>query len=389
MKKLVVMLLVVSMLFSSTAYATGINMGSVNDLNDSGIAKMSMEMVLDFVQAQAENVTTDVWTNETTISSIIDLYDPSGNMAGLIFDLETDGEATGYVEICFVSSTPIIKAYSYEGINAVVGQLALTDSDINPYADTTTVISLGGMEFGLKDNTSTTDEVLLVSTGNTINFIENKIAMQNYYDDNMDVLEEICAQTVNDNQIVTATYVSGGAGFSAKTTSHFANSGYVNRCAPTAGVNILKYYQERYGITLYENVNTAFEMLYNFMLTNQHGHTGTGFEHILPGMQNYFSSRNTAYSFSGSTLSPTLATIKTNINRNCPVILTATDFGGEGTGGHAVVAFGYGTVNTTPNSEIITYESSVILATGWSTALHTYVYSSVQVRGLVYIGFNF
>lgn len=136
--------LVLAMLISAPASATEVIDGEESENRTTDV------FVMEFLR-QDEHAGTSNWSESTTIKSTISLFDAEENLTGIIYDLQTDGEPSGYVEIVFLNQEPVVKAYSYNGINAVVGLLKNAEYQIDPYSDDIKVMSLGALDYAIKD----------------------------------------------------------------------------------------------------------------------------------------------------------------------------------------------------------------------------------------------
>ena len=369
--------LVLAMLISAPASATEVIDGEESENRTTDV------FVMEFLR-QDEHAGTSNWSESTTIKSTISLFDAEENLTGIIYDLQTDGEPSGYVEIVFLNQEPVVKAYSYNGINAVVGLLKNAEYQIDPYSDDIKVMSLGALDYAIKDGD---DSGLMfdLQAGQYITFDQEKMQtfceaqkakMTIAFEAQKEQEVQVARQAANEEAVTpysTFEYVGGSSSISLVKMDDF--SGYDNHCSPTAGTNVIKYYYDVWGINFYDSRDYTFERLYDFMRTNTTVE-GTDRTKIIAGLRSYFNYYGATYDFSGTKTSPTLALIRTYIGKDCPVIMSVDDFGGT-SGGHSIVAFG-----CMPST-------SVVVSTGWDYALHTYTYSLLDVARLTYIGFDF
>lgn len=253
--------------------------------------------VSNFINEIASLDETTTWTSNTKISKIINTYDLNDSINGYIINLKTGSSPSGYIVVELLDkATPDIVEYGYDGTYYA------TDEKKSKFNENKKIISLNNRGYLYNENNILYD---LTSGDEVTEKVENleseylqQLELKKLYNETID--NNIVSNSLTTYQVVTESVSvanlwansSYSSNFTPYTMSSFQYSGD-NHCMPTAGMNMLKYWNERRSIPnlyLSSGASGSFASLrYHMYHSDWWGTLGPiGYK----GMGNYLSSNN-------------------------------------------------------------------------------------------------
>lgn len=248
------------------------------------------------------------WTEETQIDETVQLFDFDGAVSGYLFRLATAGESAGYVQVDAYAEAPQAVAFGYD-CEAALDSMRKAQGKPEA-ASEDRIIALGVYDFMETDETGYTD----MATGRKIDApaaaelsatykahkAEQKDETQKARLITLKAQNSLYAtkttvqpqQVVYENVDVPNLWTPDAYYF--YTTYNFFGE---NNCAPTCGMNMLKYWQYRRGIkNLYSktNIKETFTDLAKKMkwVNSQWSDGGTNSIDAYNGMREYLKAYN-------------------------------------------------------------------------------------------------
>ena len=229
------------------------------------------------VQIASLNNPHNKWTTDTTIINEVVLYDFNDYPNGYVYMLSTDAKETGYIQIDVIDGIYSVHSYSFDGTNEVIS--LINNSAIKmpgTYSaahlseiDSTKIYYGGSMRYAVVID----DEVVDLASGKKIKETKEELAVK--YQSNS-ARSNTQISIISEDE-PTWTMVSNYNNFRLVDMYDFQGdtiqgghtSTISNHCEPTAGTNIMKYYDLCQGITqLYSADWLTFNQLYRAMNTN-------------------------------------------------------------------------------------------------------------------------
>jgi len=359
-KMVLIFALCVQLMLSSTA----LSISSVTPVDPGRSYAMQMVQMVDSDDIDCP------WNDTTLISSMLPLYDHNGVVNGYIYNLSTDGQDTGYIQLFYKDDVYSLLGFAYEGRHYIENMIRAYTQKATSRHDLqeTKIVYAGGMDYFLKQSSG-----VYYDLSNQAEIPADQMTeIQDNYAQlaNKIVTKEVQLQRQNATRSTADTgvkrYVTGTNNLDIVATSDFAgctigNHVVTGHCAPTAATTIVKYWANRRGVTnLYYNSDWwVFSSLYVNMNTNNinqipgSNHNGTWYYDILPGLRNY-SVQTRGVSISGwdwwgdiTSETVTFEKAQAYINADIPFIglQTRTSAQSNAVVGHAIVCFGYYTVD--------------------------------------------
>ncbi len=246
------------------------------------------------------------WTEETGIDETVQLFDFDGAVSGYLFRLATAGEAAGYVQVDAYAEAPQAVAFGYD-CEAALDSMRKAQGKPEA-ASEDKIIALGVYDFMETDETGYTD----MATGSKIDApaaAELSAAYKAKKAEQKDETQKARLITLKAQNSLYATsgmvqpqqvvyeHVNvpnlwGTTNFSPFVVDDFPP--YQNHCAPTCGMNLLKYWTERRGIkNLYSQPSylyRTFQDLRTYM--NHTNEKGTTPNNAFEGTRKYLRGNN-------------------------------------------------------------------------------------------------
>lgn len=232
------------------------------------------------------------WNENTDIDLVIPLYNTDDVINGYIYNLKTDNKKTGYIQVRCIGGNYQVVNLGFEGENYLESWMYQNNlsMDVLEYSK---VYYLGNFAYFVKDERK---QILLD--------LENKTEFD-AWTDSMKKFEErfteIFSQKSENRGIystagttVKVSNLSSASGY-FRTTGYY--SSYTNHCSPTAGTNLMLYWNKAKGYTSLESTQTTFfTSLYSRMGTSTT--SGTLWSNIAPGLRSYANSKYPSLSVS-------------------------------------------------------------------------------------------
>lgn len=188
----------------------------------------------------------------TDIDLVIPLYNTDDVINGYIYNLKTDNKKTGYIQVRCIDGNYQVVNLGFEGENYLESWMYQNNlsMDVLEYSK---VYYLGNFAYFVKDERK---QILLD--------LENKTEFD-AWTDSMKKFEErfteIFSQKSENRGIystagttVKVSILSSASGY-FRTTGYY--SSYTNHCSPTAGTNLMLYWNKAKGYTSLESTQTT------------------------------------------------------------------------------------------------------------------------------------
>lgn len=244
------------------------------------------------------------WSVDTKPSEIIKTYDVDGNANAYIVNLKANGTPNGYLLIeAFTSGTPNIIEFGYSGSYYLSNPKYfsnLKNEKIIYTGNRGFYINSNGQYYAADDNSITiSDKKILQSEYNRKvkaknNAIANNRSGDSYINNsyNTATINSVSSSTTEKNVYNLSSFVPYTMEYFEKNVPSSYHLSFDGVCAPTCGMNMLRYWQDCRGISkLFVNSNaiTSFVSLYKNMKTAS---DGTYDNNAYNGMNSYISSNN-------------------------------------------------------------------------------------------------
>lgn len=343
------------------------------------------------------------WTNETIIHEKVSLFDIDENVNGYIFRLSTNGKETGYIQVDTYAEAPRVIAFGYDGIPALDSMLSYQKQIITKAKSEDKIIYFGAYDYLKKTEKEKSPTYQEISTGKILD--NNKMELKKRYTDHRVSTNDTYAKdrlnrlknslltrkstTESQNQIIYE-YIDvpglwDGFGFVPYTMNEFA--GYDNHCAPTCGMNILKYWRDCRGvpnIILGNHHLIAFDSLRREM--NHSSTNGTNPYSAYTGIYDYLNNngltRFNYLEYRGKQVNNTFdwTWIITQIRHGYPLYIGTTGYPSANSASHAVFGIGY---------QDCSDGKWIRVADGWDRSIsHFLYYTGVYDKDAWYVGWK-
>lgn len=352
MKRIIALIVIISLLAFCPSFAQAVEITDRNAADE-----IVQSQILEYSKSSDPIVT---WTSETKISKTITLYRFDNTISGFIYNLETEGKPSGYIQINVQSDGLVPFCIGFEGDDYLSTLLDNNNLSLDEQLETK-IYYVGGFNYYCSNSQGKiidllNEQVLLCSIEELSRDYNQYVRNQLYKEETSEETEEKTAREQNrknnysanslQTPITTTAYNYAAGALSYRNTLYYQDyldSTLCNHCAPTAATNMVLYWSVARGHTsLGSNDTSIFEYMYDEMNTSS---TGTAYIDIFDPILDYFF----AYGYSSSLAyalwyGVTFNRIKSAIDSNIPVQLEIGDW--SATIGHSINVWGYNTGGT-------------------------------------------
>ncbi len=259
------------------------------------INKNSLKMIIScyksFVESQVSNDKTASWDESTTIQKSYLTYDVNNEVNGLILDLSTKNKDSGYIRFMISPNKKEfdLVEFGYDGKYTIYGKTI----DEYPILEKDKIVSAGLFDFYIKNE----NQLFSIDKQNNITKFMDEIK------EKTDLQNKCVLESPNKISLYEEKKTLEQIVYVDKNIPNLFKKGYLPVtmsemdwgavCAPTCGVNILKYWKECRGVSnLYylNSVKETFDELKKFMHTDKD--SGTGQTEAFYGMKEYLKNRS-------------------------------------------------------------------------------------------------
>ena len=307
------------------------------------------------------------WTENTVCANTFPLYDIDLNVNGYVFEFETNGSPSGFIQIDLSTGEARLDSYCFSGVHTS-NIMKQGKKNLSSNAKT---IYLGGYSY-LAEQPSTpfslTKSYMDLYTGETLSLdtqvkAEIREAYSQYVANKMSVSRSSAPASI---AAVTVKYVSGFKELGWETYSSVRDPND-NTCAAITVTNICKYWDLCKGKSRLYTASTTYTTLKNAM--GPYTTYGCDPSKPLPAWKNYVSSKGytpSVYTFDKEDeWDISFTTYKYFIDWNRPFLYHAL-----WPGGHAVAAFGYQTIELEKIIVVADAISSTCVYRAWDSLGH-------------------
>lgn len=329
------------------------------------------------------------WNANTKIEDEIILYDIHDNPNGYVYTLSTDGAETGFIQFDYLDGVYQLHSYAFSGQNEVI-YLRERWSKENNAPVPGKIYYLGSMAYAVKVE----DHFVDLISSDVVTLSEAELAEEYAKQVKRRLTPQSRAaangskNVVNYNKFTPVTMDD----FQGRVVKDGHASTVMDHCTPTAGTNVMKYYDLCRGQTkLFIDDWSTFSRMYLAMDTNSVTspskiRSGTYWDIThsdgYSGLLNYANQRGApssdTYRYAlGAVTGIKMSSITEQIDKNHPVMISVQGFPGAAGGGssyHSVVVFGYD-------------NDKILVNNGWTTDFIYYNYNSLAVHEYYYIGY--
>ena len=222
-----------------------------------------------FIDEQIAVGIADNWNDSTQIAETVYTYDTDGYINGYIFNLETNGEESGYI---------VLDALDYNLMNVTAFGLEnkyhLTDEELFPELEYRAIVNNGLLDYCYKKNnkyydaesgtelTATKTELKEVHAENIA--ITNQIKIQSEIQKAENSIKLASADEYEYLELVQEVNLPNIESFRVWTMNDFRFNGkFDNHCGPTAIMNMMKYWVDCRDIDMRQLFFTTCSSQYN------------------------------------------------------------------------------------------------------------------------------
>lgn len=331
------------------------------------------------------------WNESSEIYNVIPLYDLDDNINGYIYEIRTNGNEAGFIQVDVSTGEKVVSSFAFEGkhaLNSMIKQSEEISSD--KLKETNKFIHLGGYSYLIesKDTKDNDGKLLDLSTDKKV--IESLDVLKEGYSKqkNMKKNSDSSKLKISTMSAEVKKYVPNATnsilvemndfvGLTVNVPPYVTWTAYDGHCSPTAGTNIIKYWAQRRGVSnlYYSSDSWVFRSLVVNMKT--YINNGTSAANMYNGLWNFGASTRGVTPTGGDLVnSPSYAACKATIDSGVPFILNLSSY--KGGGAHSVATFGY-------------YENDsnyVIINNGWNKVWTFEAYNNLAVDSYVYSRWN-
>lgn len=321
------------------------------------------EFTLQSIAQIAVNVSDSTWDTDTEISEIFTTYDMDLSVNGYIFNLTTDGNQTGFMQILVNDTEYDIIAYSFKGTSSLNSMIAACESTKH-FNKNSKFIYIGNMDYFVKEDSGNSGKYysLYYQTPFTVDKDQMKA-------DYKEMKTNMKNENKNKNKLIPGSLTASAAGVTKYVTGAdnkylvppeyikdcITNGSKINgqtptgHCGPLAGTSIISYWSTNLWNDFYWWI---FSSLYVNMQTNV-GIQGTTDVNVVAGLERYSVSTR-GVPISGKYLTEVQANMdfthaQSWINQNIPFIILTQNYNnpytGSISGNHFITCFGYSTAS--------------------------------------------
>ena len=372
MRKMFSCLLACALLLSLLA----VNAGAVSNPNTSKetartlIPENVATIIATYFLRDAQTIPDNAWSDNTSISNTVTMYDTTGDVSAYSFELETSGHDSGYIVVSAYPDTPCTILEFSDTAEPLYTQISSSKSD--------TIIYTGGLNYF---KALTSDSVVSVD-GTILNKEEVSTPLaDSRSESNLSKGSSSTQRTISD-PITWAENEYGGTYTAKEWKNAFENYckfrkmsefnpvdgvNYSEHCGPTAITNLIEIvarYRNYSGVP-YDNISSVFSKVAEYGESKFYFINGTGayFESsasYLKGSFSLFSIQTSSRRYEEKQI--TYNNIKTEINNYNPLLIGLRY---DSTyGNHFVAGYAYTLLTGTGSSSELAF---VKIADGWSS----------------------
>lgn len=331
------------------------------------------------------------WTEDTEVSHVTSLYDPYGELNGIVYEYQNGQTPAGFLQVDLSSGTAALDSYSFGDEHPAAKKMRSLPSAVSRNRTSDKLVYLGGYSYYVLEQATTNgvSEVydVLNEQSTTLNLSSVKQSYTTY------VAAKSQSQAVQKNTVSPMglnTVTKLVQGYTGMTLATYDNTGNhaKNGCTIISAVNTCMYWSKYRGKTnLYINspVRTYNEI--NLYISLYDNPSGATYNDAYNGFRNYVSAKGYPSTRYGKITSAnwTWSKMKSIIDSNVPITMATVHYGEDDSsgffpdiekddkvGGHAVTVFGY---------QYIEVANTIIIADAYSTSLVYKTFSSIKVSG--------
>lgn len=323
-------------------------------------------LVFSSILPRAEADASCTWNERTQVASCIPTYDLSGSLNGCVLNLQTDGAATGYMVYSFSGAEACLVQFGYDGVYCVQGEVLKA-----PQAGEKVLFV--GLDTYLKEKNGNYYDLASGTALQKAQLAEARLQMAESAMRTAELGENPAAlraarsagqtrQVVYEAVDVKNLWYPDFVPFTMNQFSY-----YDKHCTPVAGLNMLKYWQTKRGVSgLYSSYYAqSFAQLRTEMGTTDTG--GTNFRKGFDGMGSYIRKYASTKSLGDDyEVSTDWNWLTHNLSCNFPLVFNSLLAHYNGSpDGHSFLALGY---------QRCSDGNYVRVCTGWDTGLSHFYY---------------
>lgn len=343
------------------------------------------------------------WNEQTQISEKIPLYDSNETLNGYIFNLNNNNIPCGYIQIALIDNTYDTIGYAFHEKHFISNEIEKISKSKN--VNKSKLIYIGNFDylfaspapkrtvfsFKNKADTKYFNVSLNKETEDKAAIDEQSDAYVNSVKENLPSKKTARANTMTANKVsnystsdfsLQADY--NGKTFKLSNGNSYKVTGESPICSPNAGVNLIKYWGQRRGVSnlWYSSDWWVFSSLIQTMnFRSDFMGVGTTESGFLSGMKKYCTSiRGVTYDGSNFERNPTFTRLKALIDEDIPFQATIKDAVGYGIGLHSITCYGY----NQPQSGSV----QLIFNDGYTRYLTYQALSTLKLQSISYIRWN-
>ena len=329
------------------------------------------------------------WTEDTEVSHVTSLYDPYGELNGIVYEYQNGQTPAGFLQVDLSSGTAALDSYSFGDEHPAAKKMRSLPSAVSRNRTSDKLVYLGGYSYYVLEQATTNgvSEVydVLNEQSTTLNLSSVKQSYTTY------VAAKNQSQAVQKNTVSPMglnTVTKLVQGYTSMFLGTYGNLDpwEENKCTIISAVNTAMYWSKFRGKTnLYSTMPGTFNAIKQYIpITSADGAT---YNDAYNGFRNYVSAKGYPSTRYGKITSAnwTWSKMKSIIDSNVPITMATVHYGEDDSsgffpdiekddkvGGHAVTVFGY---------QYIEVANTIIIADAYSTSLVYKTFSSIKVSG--------
>ncbi|GAA0108511.1 C39 family peptidase [Clostridium tertium] len=323
----------------------------------SNVSDETLNFVKEQITSLSDSLEESNWNDSSEIYNVIPLYDLDDIINGYIYEIRTNGDDAGFIQVDISTGENIVSSFAFEGTHAVNKMLEKYQEQTRNI-NINKIVYLGGYSYFIKNNETS----IAKSVSGSLNLFD--LNSSKYVSEDITNLKSNYNEKVNLKKKSARNYSLADDGISTLSTvvkKYVPNANYdilvemddfagkkikdwtiTNHCSPTAGLNIVKYWALKRGVSqlYYSGDSWMFNSLAVNMKTNINN--GTIRDDIYTGLWNYGANTRGVTPSGGDKITSgvTYDKAKTILDSGVPFIVSVDNYGGT-IGGHSVACFGY------------------------------------------------
>ena len=287
------------------------------------------------------------WTQETTVSDVLKLYDFDGNTNFYVFRLQTRQQPAGFIQVDANAGSPSVYAFAPDG-NFPLDDIYL--KKYNRKADSADqVISTGHFSFLKRQKDGSFFDLETDKAVEKTEQYLNKIykAKKRQQASAAASMGRQASQSQVSPMALTDSYTCAGADALPRfPTAQFASAYIENYCSPAAGTELINYWVRHWGKTgLWSGSSSDYLPSFQIMYAAMHTTTqGSYADEFLYALRQYGKTRRMTPTSYRMQEEPNieLSFFKDNINQNIPLLISLLGYDpNQPDYGHTLVAVGW------------------------------------------------